>query len=553
MEQPLGVLGSWITAPADLYPDGEVNYKPVTDAIMDKLTVKCRALTGVIGYLPKQVGLLALRTCCLPILQHVIRTTPEGATLPACRKFDDWVENRLLNLARLAGNTEYGKNIAHLPLREGGLGLLSQEIIAPFAYGSSYVTSWRIILANAPALARDKRRYSGLARDISGMLYEQAVSALAPACLDTVASLLGLESADDLWDPVKFPSTKQLQHRVTKAWGYHGFAYTFFHPETSLNLQQRMLDWGNHLGRAWMYRMPHLPTDWLSNQHVSLALAHRLGCNFSGSLPADQREFCPKHPEVPFTVEHGLACNRVEIQALRSKRHTDAKYTICRHARRALDAHPDGAVHMEARLSDPERPNRQLAMDLVLVGLDPAQVIWADVSFAAPLQSCRSPHGTPMSREVADALVAERNERRASAPNRAAHAKAVTSNPLRLVAIDHIVKPAIRARHKEKLRYYTRAVRATTTHNPRFTAPRLVPLVFSAGGTPSPDSTKILKMIIDKSFAKQAENIAGNGDPDLSHINNAHDKARVSNSLYYDISIRLVRNLGEIILTSLMV
>ena len=175
--------------------------------------------------------------------------------------------------------------------------------------------------------------------------------------------------------------------------------------------------------------------------------------------------------QVPFTVEHGLACNRVEIQALRSKRHTDAKYTICRHARRALDAHPDGAVHMEARLSDPERPNRQLAMDLVLVGLDPAQVIWADVSFAAPLQSCRSPHGTPMSRDVADALVAERNERRASAPNRAAHANAVTSNPLRLVAIDHIVKPAIRARHKEKLRYYTSAVRATTTHNLRFTAP----------------------------------------------------------------------------------
>ena len=115
VEQPLGVLGSWITAPADLYPDGEVNYKPVTDAIMDKLTVKCRALTGVIGYLPKQVGLLALRTCCLPILQHVIRTTPEEATLPACRQFDGWVENRLLSLARLAGNTEYGKNIAHPP------------------------------------------------------------------------------------------------------------------------------------------------------------------------------------------------------------------------------------------------------------------------------------------------------------------------------------------------------------------------------------------------------------------------------------------------------
>ena len=94
---------------------------------------------------------------------------------------------------------------------------------------------------------------------------------------------------------------------------------------------------------------------------------------------------------------------------------------------------------------------------------------------------------------------------------------------------------------------------STTTNNPRFTAPRLVPLVFSAGGTPSPDSTKILKMIIDKYIAKQAENIAGNSDPDLSRINNAHDKAQVSNSLYYDISIRLVRNLGEIILTSLMV
>ena len=89
------------------------------------------------------------------------------------------------------------------------------------------------------------------------------------------------------------------------------------------------------------------------------------------------------------------------------------------------------------------------------------------------------------------------------------------SNPLRLVAIDH------------KQRYYVSAVQATTTHNPRFAAPTFVPLVFSAGGTPSADSIKTLKMIIDKRFAKQSEDIAGNVDPDLSYINNPHDKARV--------------------------
>ena len=97
---------------------------------------------------------------------------------------------------------------------------------------------------------------------------------------------------------------------------------------------------------------------------------------------------------------------------------------------------------MEARLTDPDNTDRQLAM----------------------------------SRETADRLLAERNTRRVNAPNRAVHAEAVKSNPLRLVAIDHIVKPAIRARHLEKQRYYASAVRATTTHNPRFAAPCLVPL-----------------------------------------------------------------------------
>ena len=120
-----------------------------------------------------------------------------------------------------------------------------------------------------------------------------------------------------------------------------------------------------------------------------------------------------------------------------------------------------------------------------------------------------------MSRESVDRLLAERNARRVNTPNRAAHAEAVKSNPLRLVAIDHIIKLAIRARHREKQRYYASAARASTTHNPRFAAPCQVPLVFSAGGTPSADSTKILKMIIEKRFAKQSEDIAGNIDPDL--------------------------------------
>ena len=137
-----------------------------------------------------------------------------------------------------------------------------------------------------------------------------------------------------------------------------------------------------------------------------------------------------------------------------------------------------------------------------------------------------------MSRETADRLLAERNARRVNAPNRAAHADAVKSNPLRLVATDHIIKPAIRALHQEKQSYYASAVRAPTTHNPNFAAPSLVPLVFSAGSTPSADSTKILKMIIDKRFAKQSQDIAGNVDPNLSYINNSHDKARVSNFLY---------------------
>ena len=38
------------------------------------------------------------------------------------------------------------------------------------------------------------------------------------------------------------------------------------------------------------------------------------------------------------------------------------------------------------------------------------------------------------------------------------------------------------------------------------------------------------------------KDIAGNVDPDLSYINNPHDKAGVSNFLYYDLSIRLVRS-----------
>ena len=89
-------------------------------------------------------------------------------------------------------------------------------------------------------------------------------------------------------------------------------------------------------------------------------------------------------------------------------------------------------------------------MNLVFVWLDPARVLWADVSFAAPLSSCHSSLSAAMTRETADALLAERNERRVNTPNRATHVGTVNSNPLRLVAIDHIIKPAIRARHLQK-------------------------------------------------------------------------------------------------------
>ena len=92
-----------------------------------------------------QEQLLLLRLCFAPRLNHLIRTLHPEVVREGCRAFDKAL---MVALERTTGCPllEHSVTMAQLPIRMGGLGLFSQEVLSPFAFGASFALSRQVLL-----------------------------------------------------------------------------------------------------------------------------------------------------------------------------------------------------------------------------------------------------------------------------------------------------------------------------------------------------------------------------------------------------------------------
>ena len=144
--------------------------------------------------LPKHTALVVIRKCYLPLIQYWVRTIPPGATAAAAEVFDHWIVQLLGALTGCCELPASALAVAHLPLREGGLGLLPQQQLAPIAYAAAYVQAWGTI--GMRAAADPERHHDG---SHGGDLYHCGrAHAVREYHLHRLADLLELEGVHKL-------------------------------------------------------------------------------------------------------------------------------------------------------------------------------------------------------------------------------------------------------------------------------------------------------------------------------------------------------------------
>ena len=179
----------------------------------------------------------------------------------------------------------------------------------------------------------------------------------------------------------------KLQQAATRAWGQEQWREAFFQlPRTE---QHRLVDFGSHLARAWMYQAGGRDARTaLSDKTVQFALRHRLGVELQDTAISRQGRFCSCNPaETLWSPEHALSCLSLQGRLARTQRHELFKHTL---------------ANKVIAISAPR-------MDILFKGLDPERTIFADVTFAGPPPNLVA--ADPVSRDEITAKVAELQEK----------------------------------------------------------------------------------------------------------------------------------------------
>ena len=101
-----------------------------------------------------QCAWLLLTFCGVPRANHFLRVLPPSIVTPYARRHDDAIWTcfcALLGCERLSTD-QLAKNVATLPARKGGLGLMSAERTAAAAYWAAWVDSAKVLADKAPAV-----------------------------------------------------------------------------------------------------------------------------------------------------------------------------------------------------------------------------------------------------------------------------------------------------------------------------------------------------------------------------------------------------------------
>lgn len=219
------------------------------------------------------------------------------------------------------------RELAQLPKREGGLGLLSVEAISPIAYASSQAASIALLRERAPQRELETRQ-RGCAF-VDDRLLAHSLALIDTAEMKMTAELLG-KTTDAMWS-LKTDDTTRLQNRATVKWGRRQW-YNVFHRLPSAAMQYRLVDFGSRMGRAWLSALPLDRRNVLGDSDVMLQLRYRLDLMMRDYNPhqGSRDTPCECEPRYPWNPEHAQVCQRNSAKALHTRRHNDFLHALAK-------------------------------------------------------------------------------------------------------------------------------------------------------------------------------------------------------------------------------
>ena len=513
---PVKVVGAWVGGGA-----------ATSELMCAKLLAKLPPLERI-RLLPKQLALVVIRSCCIPLTQFWLRTHPPRTVQAAAQLFDDWVLKMLGGITGLQSLNATSTAIAGLPLREGGLGLLPQTAVSHHAFAASQVAAIVAIKRRAEARAELMSSLGNCSLPDGHLLdWMQLANATS---VNTVAAALEIQP-EDIWEQPF--ATRQLQHRLTKLWGRAQWKNVLVSLPT-LASQHRFIDLASPIGRGWLNVVPTRPMHSLDNSAVCLALRLRLQQGvYPDYSPLDGPQCLCATANATWDPEHALACMHGAAISARTLRHHYVKNVVAAELRSA-GLHPN----VEAPFSRRERARdgrNPLQMDIVVAGLHTNSVDFMDVSIRCPIARIRDASRAPL---TADQLEAQAARLHAQRNTPGAPQAPDSAHTLRSAAVELLIAPSLAKGVTEKKTKYDNVVRQITDNNQVATA-SFTPFILSTGGTEHSSARKLLLALINCCFERQRSTAYDHS----TVASSVRSKTSIASSLYRKLSCAFVRNL----------
>ena len=285
------LLGSWV--------GGLDNPNSGVD-LLRKALDKLEFIVPVLEKMPLQHGLLLLRLCYYPILNHLLRTLPVEVGNTVIERFDTVVWKTVRRWTNDTSISSSAKAIIRLPRRLGGLGFFDSVATRPYAAAASFVQSCGLL------------RSKGLV--LSGHLEEKLADSLSLFANDLEMGY------DDLFDD-SFWQSHDLQRRGVELNRERQWE-TVFHGLSDAD-KIRFLENQSVLRRKWIDCLPVMPATTLTDEEVRYGLQESLLGKFTDAIAPTKRCLeCGCDDE----ALHHLSCS--STAHLRTTRHTAINYCV---------------------------------------------------------------------------------------------------------------------------------------------------------------------------------------------------------------------------------
>ena len=368
---------SWISTTEDLMNDGREalgSYIGGPDSLDNKATqlladavTRLKERTDLISGLDAQTQLILLRLCFFPQLNHLLRTLVPQVTQQGAHDFDVTVQSVLKRLLK----TEFGdleREISHLPVRMGGLGLVNQEQQRFASSGASY------LISQSTLINRDYDVSEALDAVLNDsiLLCTEATGKPASAIIsDTPSRLQCLVS--------EFLHERKWRHVFNDLLG----------PRRKVQ-QVLLLQNATKIGRGWLHTIPFLGTA-LDDEQTRYALRK--------TLLRRPHAYDPNDPCTNCGVDgiddlHHLTCTGEAANVLRRTRHDDVRNIIIACIKIVQPARQE--------LREGDNPNRRYHDIVTRSFMAHCQRCIIDVGVAAPKAQDLATLQWPTSEEVED-------------------------------------------------------------------------------------------------------------------------------------------------------